>query len=110
MLESSENSTNQMEQKATIGTQSESAKSSENNVNCQSYESVENTPFATVHVDDERIGEGVIILLAGMPATSKVFETREEALQYIEAKPWDLITGLVLNCIIKNNNNPFKIK
>ena len=110
MLKNSENSTSPMEAKECTGRQSESAKSSENNVNCQSYEAVKNTPFATVHVDDERIGKGVIILLAGMPATSKVFETREEALQYIEAKPWDLITGLVLNCIIKNNNNPFKTK
>lgn len=86
------------------------AESSVNKVNCQSYESVEDTPFATVNVDDERIGQGVIILLAGIPASSKVFKNREEALQYIEEKPWDLITGLILNCIIKNNTNPFKIK
>lgn len=128
MSKNSENSTNLTEQKEFTGTLSESAGCSENKtacfeskptppteaqtaeekVTCFEFKPYEGTPFATTRVEDRRLKNGYLILLAGLPASPKIFKTREEAEAYIDSKPWDLITGLVLNSIIKNNEQPFQ--
>lgn len=95
--------------KEQVGQPSDSSELKESSVKCSEYQVVDGTPFATVNINDERAGKGVLILLAGMPASIKTFKTREEAIEYIQSKPWDLITGLVLNTIVKNNEQPFKI-
>lgn len=87
-----------------------SSESKGDNVNCFECKAVEETPFYVTRIDDERAGQGYVILCMGLPASKNIFATREEAEKYIKRKPWDLISGLILGIVMKNNINPFKIK
>lgn len=66
--------------------QSKESKSKEENQNNSNYSEEWKHPFQTVNHNGE-----VRITIAGGLASRKKFKTIEEAEEYIETKPWDLI-------------------
>ena len=61
---------------------------------------VDGTPFVLL-ITDEKVRIGC----AGKLCSNEEFKTEEEALQYIESKPWELITNLVCLAYEKLKND-----
>lgn len=85
--------------------ESKQSSSNDDKIHFENFKPIKDTPFAISKVSDKRIGEGWVILSAGLPASDQVFTSEEKAIKYIQQKPWRLISGLILACIIKNEEN-----
>lgn len=68
------------------------------------YHEVENTPFTVVKKEDGKC----IIVLGSQQVSSRVFDSKDQAIIYIEQKPWELIliaSSVFTNKVINNQKS-----